>query len=205
MARAKGDAITRRALVAAAGAGVTAVAATVGAGLVPAREGGDHEGRLYGGRAAADHQGRPTAARDTAPPGSDPAFAAIAAHRAAYARLDGQCRALSALEEQIPEARRQACFDDEIGTDVGADDDPRWTAALAAWHAADDAETDAAWALAHLSPSTLAGATALVRHAHDHADGGNEWPSLPEADENGDEDWYVTFHLTLAAALARLG
>ena len=37
----------------------------------------------------------------------DPVFAAIAAHKAAYARLDQACLHVSRLEENIPEEQRQ--------------------------------------------------------------------------------------------------
>jgi hypothetical protein len=130
-------------------------------------------------------------------------LAAIAAHRAAYEALDAACLALSALERRIPEALRQGQFDDEIGTGAGANDDPRWTAGNKAYQAAAEAETAAAWALAHLKPTTLAGAVALLRYAAESAARG-EWPDLPETEED-DADWYDTFHASLAGALAALG
>ena len=43
----------------------------------------------------------------------DPVFAAIAAHKAAYARLDQACLHVSRLEENIPEDRRQEWFDED--------------------------------------------------------------------------------------------
>jgi hypothetical protein len=134
MAEALRHPITRRAVVAAAAAGVPAAAGAA---------------RLDGGLRSA----HPPYALAAAP--DQKTLAAIAAHRAASAALDAACLALSALERRIPEARRQAQFDDEIGTGAGANDDPRWTTGLAAYHAASDAESAAAWALAHFSRRRL--------------------------------------------------
>src|ERR1043166_3825708 len=81
----------------------------------------------------------------TAPALPDPVFAAIAAHKAAYARLDQACLHVSRLERTIPKERRQEWFDEDRRQGIGADDDPRWTTALAAQRAAFDAETQTAW------------------------------------------------------------
>jgi hypothetical protein len=132
----------------------------------------------------------------------DPVFAAIAAHKAAYARLDQACLHVSRLEGNIPKARRQEWFDEDRRQGIGADDDPRWTAALAAQRAAFDAETQTAWALAHAQPAGLAGAAALLRHAGEFEAGGDDWPCDPEDSEDEDgEEWTVAFHCNLAAAL----
>jgi hypothetical protein len=138
-----------------------------------------------------------------APAAPDPVWAAIAAHQAAYATLDRVCHRLSDLEPQIPEDRRKEYRVDHRGTDVGANDDLRWTAAMAAYWAADAAETEAAWALAHAQPATLAGAAALLRYAHEFEAGGCEWPNEPQ-EEDGREDWNCAFHRTIAVALAAL-
>jgi hypothetical protein len=131
---------------------------------------------------------------------SDPVFAAIAAHKAAYARLDQACRHVSRLEGAIPKGRREEWFDEDREQGIGADDDPRWTAALAAQRAAFDAETQAAWVLAHARLASLAGAVALLRYAAEYEDEGCEWPSEPE-NEDGEEEWMIAFHQSLAAAL----
>jgi hypothetical protein len=132
----------------------------------------------------------------------DPVLAAIAAHKAAYAALDQVCLRLSRLEGQIPQARRKEWFAEDRAAGVGADDDPRWTAVLAAYHAASDAVEQAAWALAHARPAGLAGAAALLRHAYEHEAEGCDWPCDPE-EEDGD-DWHGAFHRNLAAALDAL-
>ena len=133
---------------------------------------------------------------------TDPVFAAIAAHRAACARLDQACLHVSRLEETIPEERRQQWFDGDREQGIGANDDPRWTAALTAQRATFDAETQMAWALARAQPAGLAGAAALLRHAGEFEARGCGWPCYSEdpEDEDGDK-WTIVFHQSLAAAL----
>jgi hypothetical protein len=135
---------------------------------------------------------------------SDPVHAAIAAHKAAYVRLDQACSDLSRLERDIPKDRRQEWFDEDREKGIGLNDDPRWTAALAANRAAFDAEMQAAWVLAHARPASLAGAAALLRYAAEYEDEGSEWPSEPET-EDGEEEWMITFHQNLAVALDAMG
>lgn len=132
----------------------------------------------------------------------DPVFAAIAAHKAAYTRLDQACRYVSRLEGAIPKERRKEWFDEDREQGIGANDDPLWTAALVAQRAAFDAEAQAAWAVARAHPAGLAGAAALLRHAYDSQARGCDWPD--ELDDN-DESWEATFHRNLAAALEAMG
>jgi hypothetical protein len=134
----------------------------------------------------------------------DPVFAAIAAHKGAYVALDQACGNLSRMERAIPKDRRQEWFDEDRGKGIGLNDDLRWTAALAANRAAFEAEARAAWVLAHARPLSLAGAAALLRYAAEYEDEGSEWPSEPET-EDGEEEWMITFHQNLAAALETMG
>ena len=129
----------------------------------------------------------------------DPAYAAIAAHNAAYAAFEGACRHMSRMEDAIPKGQHEEWFEEDRTKGIGANDDPRWTAALDAFRAASAAEKRAAWALAHARPAALGGAAALLRHAADVVARGDEWPCDTE-DEDG-EEWTVTFHRNLAAAL----
>jgi hypothetical protein len=130
----------------------------------------------------------------------DPVFALVAAHKAAFARLDRACRHVSRLEGGIPKERREEWFDEDREQGIGASDDPRWTAALAAQRAAFDAEAQAAWALARARPNGIAGAAALLRYAAEYEEESCEWPSVPET-EDGEEEWTIVFHHNLAAAL----
>jgi hypothetical protein len=130
---------------------------------------------------------------------SDPVFAAIAAHKAAYGRLEQACLHVSGLEENISEDQRQEWFDEDREQGIGTNDDPRWTAALTAQRAAFDAETQMAWALVHARPAGLAGAAASLRHAGEFEARGCGWPCDPE-DVDGDK-WTIIFHHSFAAAL----
>jgi hypothetical protein len=134
---------------------------------------------------------------------ADPILDLIVAHKAAYAALDRACRLVSDLEQEIPEERRKEWFAEDRGTAVGANDDPRWTAAMAAYWTASDVEEQRAWALAHSHPTRIASVAAVLRYAYEYPAQGCEWPSLPE-EEGGREDWNDTFHRSLAAALDAL-
>jgi hypothetical protein len=104
------------------------------------------------------------------------------------------------MEGAIPQERRKEWYREDRVNGVGVNDDPRWTAAHTAYWAADDAETQIAWTLARTRPATLVGAAALLRYAAEYEDIGCDWPSLPET-EDGEEEWMITLHLNLAAAL----
>ncbi len=134
---------------------------------------------------------------------SDPAFALVAAHKAAAAEHEEACSLMSELEGQIPKEKRKEWFRADRAKGVGADDDPRWTAAATAYWATFDAEEKAAWALAHARPATLAAAAALLRHAHEHEAERCEWPDGPD-NEDADVGWHGAFHRSLAAALERM-
>ena len=111
---------------------------------------------------------------------------------------------MSDLEGAIPKERRKEWWDGARAQGVGADDDPRWTAALDAQRAAFDAEKQTAWALARARPADIIGVAALLRHAAEYEDEGCDWPSDPET-EDDDEEWMITFHESLAEALAAIG
>ena len=53
-------------------------------------------------------------------------------------------------------------------------------------------------------PNTLAGATALLRHATEFADWGYDWPERRNEDARSTEDWNCELHRSLAAVTARL-
>ena len=131
-----------------------------------------------------------------AAPALDPVLTAIAAHRAAVAALNAAAHHLSDVDEGLI---------DDGGQDRGSgpDDDPLLIAAIAAFDAACDAETQTAWALARLQPACLAGAAALLRYAGEVEADSSDWPEPPDDDRGA--DWTSTFHHTLAAALDVMG
>jgi hypothetical protein len=122
----------------------------------------------------------------------DPILATIAAHRAAVAALDAAAQHLSDVDEGLID-------DGGMDRGSGADDDPLLLAASAAFHAACDAESRAAWALARARPASPAAAAALLRYAGDLEADGGDWPEAPDEDDGG--DWVAAFHHSLAAAL----
>jgi hypothetical protein len=101
MAQATHSIITRRSLVAATAAGVSAAAAA------------------------------PLSTQAFAV--SDPVLALIAAHKVAYIRFEQMCRFMSDLEGEIPEDKREEWFREDRAKGLGANDDPRWTAAKATY------------------------------------------------------------------------
>jgi hypothetical protein len=137
-----------------------------------------------------------------APRWPDPAYAAIGGHNAAYAAFESACHHVARMESVIPKDKRREWFDEDRAKGIGTDDDPRWTAALNANRAASATEKQVAWTLTRVRPASLAGMAALLRHAADVTARGDEWPCDPDdaSDEDG-EEWIVTFHSNLAAAL----
>src|SRR5262245_26509997 len=116
----------------------------------------------------------------------------VAAHRAAVAAVEAAARRLCDVEEGVA---------DDGGQDrgSGADDDAFLLAATAAFDAAWDAETRAAWALARAAPVNLAAAATLLRYVGDVEAQDHDWPEPP--DDAGARNWVSAFHHTLAAAL----
>jgi len=118
--------------------------------------------------------------------------ALLAAHRAAVAAVETAAHHLCDVEEGVA---------DDGGQDrgSGADDDAFLLAATAAFDAAWDAETRAAWALARAVPVNLAAAATLLRYVGDVEAQDHDWPEPP--DDAGARNWASAFHHTLAAAL----
>jgi hypothetical protein len=115
---------------------------------------------------------------------NDPIFAAIDAHRRAWAELNANCSALDAAgtEEAKREERRL-----------------------------NDAVDAAADKLVEIVPTTIAGVTALLTHAAEAAQGGNMWPDgyVDEHPTNGWDrthgvSWEVLLHRNLAKALPHI-
>jgi hypothetical protein len=108
---------------------------------------------------------------------SDSIFAAIEAHRAAWATLEKDCSRLD--EENTPEA--EAEFD-----------------------RLNDAIEEAACTLADTQPTTVAGAVALLRHAAEHEGKGDTFESLEDEDDGKMKPWSYFMHRTLADALEEM-
>ena len=110
-----------------------------------------------------------------AAPMPDPIFAAIEAHRAAWAALEKDCSRLS--DESTPEAEAE-------------------------FYRLNDAVEEAAGILVETQPTTMAGAVALLRHVAEHEGQGDTFDLEDEDGKTG--PWSYFMHQTLADALEKM-
>ena len=149
----------------------------------------------------------PTLAAGAQP--SDPIFAAIEKHRAAWRAYEALCIDQSRLEESLPQdqtrwnpRRDDRCTPPPDGTH------PDWARVVIANRAAWDAHLDATLEMIHVAPTTIAGAIALLRYFHDHVSVGGEWPAdlVDDVDDPDAEErpcsWFL--HRHVADALAEI-
>jgi hypothetical protein len=94
------------------------------------------------------------------------------------------------------------------GTDIGKDDDPRWTAAQEEYWAAENAVDDIAWSFCDRPPTSVEGARAILAYAVEHEKGGCQWPDARHyftaaGTYEGfvEEDWRSSLMEALAGAL----
>jgi hypothetical protein len=95
--------------------------------------------------------------------GPDPIFAAIEAHRTAVADHAAAVQIECDLDETLPEDKRRSVltvWEEEIVET----DDPRWPAAIHSRTDTSIAADDAAMALLEVKPTTVAGASALLKY-----------------------------------------
>jgi hypothetical protein len=138
----------------------------------------------------------------TSPGIGDPIFAAIEAHRGAFAKVLAILDVHTALENELPGEKRRSYVDVEGEHLIGTDDDPRWIecerAVMRAW----DAEGDAAIELVNLRPTTFAGVAALLQYAISADCDGETWPrSLLSDDETKTRSWHHFLIQNLAEIL----
>jgi hypothetical protein len=128
---------------------------------------------------------RPVTARPTAV-ASDPIFAAIEAHRSAYAVLNRECSALTEEARESEEAQQK----------------------LEVLH---DAVSETEDGLLDVVPTTVTGVSAILSYAADHVRRGSQWGDGYEDEEPLSKwckkhgvSWEVILHQNLAAALRRM-
>lgn len=114
---------------------------------------------------------------------SDPAFALIAAHRAAEV----------AYGEVIT-------AQDDAEAKYGIRSDEAWEAADCCGAMCEEVNA-IAWKLATTPPTTLAGVAAVLRFANEVEDVGGEWP---DTDTIGPDGWHYKLRATMAAAIDTL-
>jgi hypothetical protein len=148
----------------------------------------------------------------SATPTADDTIARIARHRDCAAESEAICHRGSELSEAIPLERRKHYGIWHRGTDVGKDDDSRWTTFEGEYWAASDEMDAIAWSFVERPPSSVAGVAALLAYAAEHEEQGYEWPDRRHNfSESGryvgstEEDWRSSMMAAVASALAKIG
>jgi hypothetical protein len=135
----------------------------------------------------------------------DPIFAAIEAHKRAYAALDACLGRKSKLEEQFMDAVADMQDKIERYHQLKALEaaDPEWCALEKQTLELHDAEEETILGMIEDRPHTLAGAAALLRHVVDQERRGNEWPRGLQEEETGfdNEDWATFLHRNIAEVI----
>lgn len=111
----------------------------------------------------------------------DPIFGAIEAHKAAHLAFENAVRRSFALEEELPREKTRSWITVWEQTIVETDD-PRWIDSVREVHRTSDAETDAAYALANIAPTTIAGVVGLLQYAISIRP--EQWPEGVESDDD---------------------
>ena len=78
-------------------------------------------------------------------------------------------------------------------------DDPRWIDSVREVHRTSDAATDAAYALANVAPTTMAGVVSLLQYAISFRP--EEWPEGVESDEDTETRPWHTFLIEMLIAV----
>ena len=94
---------------------------------------------------------------------------------AASATCSGTTLRFKRAGKEIPEHRRQFLSIDDRGSDIGKNDDPRWTELQAVYDTVGDRREEIAWSFVDRPPTTVAGFVALFKYAAEHARV-NDWP-----------------------------
>ena len=139
---------------------------------------------------------------------SDDTLARIAAHRDATRLLEKIVARMWETEKEIPDDRRKAYSIKHRGTDIGRDDDPRWTAVNAQYWDASDHEVAVAWSFVDRPPTTIEGAAAILAYADEYEEAGYEWPNSRHHFTaagayagNTEEDWRKSLNRAIIPAL----
>src|SRR4051812_49309762 len=130
---------------------------------------------------------------------ADPIFEAIEVHRAARLAFDNAVSRGSALEEELPGEKTRSWITVWEQTIVETDD-PRWIDSVREVHRASEAATDAAYAVANVAPTTMAGVLGLLQYAISFPP--EEWPEGVESDDDTEtRPWHIFLIEMLIAVL----
>src|SRR5437868_11177890 len=121
----------------------------------------------------------PANAADASTP--DPIFEAIDVHKAARLAFENAVSRGSALEQELPREKTRSWIVD-WEEEIVETDDPRWIDSVREVNRASDAATEAAYALANVAPTTMAGVLGLLQYAISFPP--EEWPEGVESDDD---------------------
>src|SRR3954451_23104363 len=139
----------------------------------------------------------PANAADVSTP--DPIFEAIEVHKAARLAFENAVSRGSALEQELPGEKTRSWITVWEQTIVETDD-PRWIDSVREVHRTCDAETDAAYSLANVAPTTMAGVVGLLQYAISVRP--EEWPEGVQSDDDTEtRPWHTFLIETLIAVL----
>ncbi len=138
----------------------------------------------------------PANAADASTP--DPIFEAIEVHKAARLAFENAVSRGSALEQELPSEKTRSwitVWEEEIVET----DDPRWIDSVREVHHTSDAATDAAYGLANIAPTTMAGVVGLLQHAISFPP--EEWPEGVESDDDTESRPWHCFLIEMLIAV----
>jgi hypothetical protein len=134
--------------------------------------------------------------------GADPIFQAIEVHKAARLAFEDASSRACALEQELPREKTRSwitVWEEEIVET----DDPRWIDSVREVNRTSDAATDAAYALANVAPTTIAGVVALLQYAISIQP--EEWPEGVQSDDDTEtRPWHCFLIEMLIAVLPGL-
>jgi hypothetical protein len=131
---------------------------------------------------------------------ADPIFEAIELHKAARLAFENAVSRGSALDEELPGEKTRSCITVWEQTIVETDD-PRWIDSVREVDRTSDAVTEAAYALASIAPTTMAGVVGLLQYAISIRP--EEWPEGVESDDDTEtRPWHYFLLEMLIAALS---
>jgi hypothetical protein len=129
---------------------------------------------------------------------NDPIFDAIDAHKAARLAFENAVSRGSALEQELPREKTRSwitVWEEEIVET----DDTRWIDSVREVHLTCDAATDAAYALANIAPTTMAGVLGLLQYAISFPP--EEWPEGVQSDDDTETRPWHTFLIEMLIAV----
>jgi hypothetical protein len=130
---------------------------------------------------------------------ADPIFEAIEVHRAARLAFENAVSRGSALDEELPSEKTRSYITVWEQTIIETDD-PRWIESVHEVNRTSNAETDAAWALVNVVPTTMAGVVRLLQYTIGIRS--EEWPEDLQPDDDTETwPWHYSLIEVLIAAL----